>query len=93
MPWSDPFDEPIPVRGRTLFTLECAARYIKKLSNAEQESQHWQLAIEQLIDAAEGRNFVMQARIGLLKALTRGHLRPEPPPPRKTVTKSYKVIR
>jgi hypothetical protein len=55
MAWSDSFDDSIPVKGKTLFTLECAATYIKKLSNAEQETPHWQVAIEQLIDAAEGR--------------------------------------
>jgi hypothetical protein len=79
MSWTAPFDEPIPIKGRTLFTLNCAARYIRKLSNAEQESQHWQLAIEQLIDAAEGRNSVMDARIGLVKALSHGHLRTAAP--------------
>jgi hypothetical protein len=32
MPWSTPFDEPIPLRGgRTLVTLQQAADYIMKL--------------------------------------------------------------
>ena len=76
MSWSAPFDDPILVKGRTLFTLNCAARFIGKLSNAEQESPYWQSAIEQLIDAAEGRNSVVGARIRLMKALSYGHLRP-----------------
>jgi len=71
MPWSAPFDEPIPVKGRKLFTLECAAKYIRKLSNAEQESQHWQAAIEALIMAAEGRGPLLHARLGMLRALNR----------------------
>jgi hypothetical protein len=29
-----------------------------------------------LIDSAEGRNLVMHARIGMMKALAHGHLRP-----------------
>jgi hypothetical protein len=92
MPWSDSFDDPIPAKGRTLFTLECAAKFIKRLPNAEQETQHWQTAIGQLIDAAEGRNLVMHARIGMLKALTHGHLRPAASP-RKKVAKSHGMVR
>jgi hypothetical protein len=90
MSWSTPFDDPILVKGRTLFTLSCAARFITKLSNAEQESQYWQLAIEQLIDAAEGRNSVMDARIGLVKALSYGHLRVAAP--RKKRVETYRIL-
>jgi hypothetical protein len=71
MPWSDHFDEPIPAKGRTLVTLECAAKYIRKLSNAEQESQHWQSAIEALIMAAENSGPTTMARIGIMRALNR----------------------
>jgi hypothetical protein len=69
MPWSDPFDDPIPARGRTLRTLECAAKYIRKLSNGEQETLHWQDAIEALIMAAEGTGPLMHARVSMLRAL------------------------
>lgn len=69
MPWSDRFDDPIPVKGRNLLTLECAAKYIKKLSNAEQETVYWQDAIEALIMAAEGAGPLMHARVGMLRAL------------------------
>jgi hypothetical protein len=57
MSWSAAFDEPIPVKGRTLFTLNCAARYIGKLSNAEQESQYWQIAIEPTCRRRGGTRF------------------------------------
>jgi hypothetical protein len=40
----------------------------RKVHNAP----HWQLAMVQLIDAAEGRNFTMHARIAVLRALTTG---------------------
>jgi hypothetical protein len=86
MSWSAPFDDPILVKGRTLFTLNCAARFIRNLSNAEQESQYWQSTIEQLSDAAEGRNSVMDARIGLVKALSYGHLRSAVPRKKRVKT-------
>jgi hypothetical protein len=36
------------------------------------DAPHWQLATAQLIDAAEGRNFIMHGRIAVLKALNHG---------------------
>jgi hypothetical protein len=89
MPWSSAFEEPIPVKGKTIVTLQDAANYIRKLSNAEQECPYWQIAIKQLIDSAEGRNLVMHARIGMMKALAHGHLRPT----RAPLSKSAKVRR
>jgi hypothetical protein len=72
MPWSRAFDEPIPLpKGRTIATLEQAARYIQKLPKAEQDSPEWQAATEALILAAEDRGPMMQARIGMLRALRR----------------------
>ena len=42
-----------------------------KLPKAEQNLEQWQTAIGCLIGAAEGRDFVMHSRIGVLRALNR----------------------
>jgi hypothetical protein len=56
------------------------------------DAPHWQLAMEQLIDAAEGRNFIMHARIAMLKALNHG--KPAPAlEPRRNAAKKYRVVR
>jgi hypothetical protein len=56
MPWSCPFEDPIPLpRGREILTLQDAANYIIRLSKAEQNATEWQAATEALIMAAEGR--------------------------------------
>jgi hypothetical protein len=39
---------------------------------AEQESSHWQAAIEAVIIAAEDRAPILHARIGMLRALNHG---------------------
>jgi hypothetical protein len=39
------------------------------LPKAEQQLEEWQTAIACLIGAVEGRDFVMHARIGVLRAL------------------------
>ena len=66
MPWSTPFDEPIRLRGgRRLVTLQQAADYIMKLPEDVQQQQRWQIAVENLINAAEtGGGWLMFARIG-----------------------------
>ncbi len=66
-----PFDQPIAVRGgRKLVTLQQAADYIIKLPGARQKRPHWQLAVENLINAAEtGGGWLMFARIAMLRAL------------------------
>ena len=70
--WARPFDDPILLPGgRELLTLRDAADYIMKLSKAEQDLDEWQTAIGCLIAAAEGRDFLMHARIGVLRALNR----------------------
>ena len=71
MPWSTPFDEPIALRrGPELVTLQQAADYIIKLPDAQQKLPHWQLAVENLINAAEtGGGWLMFARIAMLRAL------------------------
>jgi hypothetical protein len=71
MPWSTPFDEPIRVPGgRRLSTLQDAADYIMKLPEELQQQERWQIAVENLINAAEtGNGWLMFARIGVLRAL------------------------
>jgi hypothetical protein len=71
MPWSTPFDEPIPLRGGgRLATLQQAANYIMKLPEDIQQQERWQIAVENLINAAEtGGGWLMFARIGMLRAL------------------------
>jgi hypothetical protein len=71
MPWSTPFDEPIRIRGGAkLMTLQHAADYVMKLPRHKQQQQHWQTAVENLINAAEtGGGWLMFARIGMLRAL------------------------
>jgi hypothetical protein len=71
MPWSTPFDEPIRLRGgRSLSTLQHAADYIMKLPEDVQQQERWQIAVENLINAAETDNGgLMFARIGVMRAL------------------------
>jgi hypothetical protein len=71
MPWSTPFDDPIPLRGSgRLNTLQQAADYIMKLPEHVQRQQPWQIAVENLINAAEtGGGWLMFARIAVLRAL------------------------
>jgi hypothetical protein len=87
------FDDPIPTpKGKTLRTLKDAAAYILALPKREAEAEHWQVAMEQLIDAAEGRNFIMHARIGMMRALTHGRADPAITPCRKRA-KAYRIVR
>jgi hypothetical protein len=71
MPWSAAFDEPIRLRGgRKLTTLQQAADYIMKLPEDVQQQERWQIAVENLINAAEsGGGWLMFARIGVMRAL------------------------
>ena len=71
MPWSAPFDEPIRLRGgRQLATLQNAADYIMKLPKTAQQQECWQIAVENLINAAEvGGGWLMFARIAVMRAL------------------------
>ena len=57
--------------GRKLITLKNAADYIMKLPKAEQKHEKWQTAVRCLIGAAEGRDFLMHARIGVMQALNK----------------------
>jgi hypothetical protein len=71
MPWSTPFDDPIRLRGgSSLTTLQHAADYIMKLPKDIQQLERWQIAVENLINAAEtGGGWLMFARIGMMRAL------------------------
>src|SRR5260370_115268 len=78
MTWSRRFDDPIqPPKGKPLVTLKDAAAYIMALPKKASDTEPWQIAMEQLIDAAEGRNFIMHARIGMMRALNHGNPPPE----------------
>src|SRR6478609_5853625 len=74
MSWSKEFDEPISI-GRTLVTLHDAASYITALSEKEADASGWQAAIEALILVVELGGPTMFARIGIMKALSRHHVR------------------
>jgi hypothetical protein len=70
--WKRPFDDPIVLAdGSQIVTLKDAADYVVKLPKAEQNLKEWQTAIEALLMAAEGRDFLMHARIGMMRALNR----------------------
>jgi hypothetical protein len=71
MPWSAPFDEPIRLPGgRRLTSLQDAADYIMKLPEEVQHRESWQIAVENLINAAEtGGGWQMFARIAMMRAL------------------------
>ena len=74
--WKRRFDDPIPLpRGRQLVTLEDAGHYITRLSKTEHEAQEWLAAMEALILVAESDGPIMFARIGIMRALNRGHVR------------------
>ncbi|WP_334410421.1 hypothetical protein [Bradyrhizobium sp. AZCC 1721] len=67
-----------------------AASYITKLSKAEQNRREWQTAIHCLIETAEGRDFLMHGRIGVLRALNAGKPNPDVTP-RVKRAKAYRI--
>jgi hypothetical protein len=69
--WSRRFDDLIPLPGRQLVTLKDTADYIMTLPKTDQSLPEWQTASACLIGAAEGRDFLMHARVGVLRALNR----------------------
>jgi hypothetical protein len=74
--WKRAFEYPIPLRGgRHLVTLEDAGNYIMKLPKAVHDAAEWQAAMESLILVAELGGPTMFARIGVMRALNRGHVR------------------
>ena len=75
--WQREFEDPIELPdGRTLVTLRDAATYITGLSKKEAAEPEWQTAIETLMRAAERESaWMFFARISVLLALNRGHVR------------------
>jgi hypothetical protein len=75
--WGREFDEPIalPGGGKKLFRLRDAASYITALPAKESEAPEWQAAIEALMFVAELGGPTMFARIGVMRALNRHHVR------------------
>jgi hypothetical protein len=45
--------------------------YITSLPKADQDIEEWQTAIGCLIGAAEGRDYLMHARVGVMRAINR----------------------
>ena len=91
--WSRQFDDPIPASdGGELRTLRDAGVYILALPPAEAEREHWQVAMEVLIFAAEKGGIVMMARIAMLRALDHGDPDPAPAPHRKRAMR-YRIVR
>ncbi|MGB6395764.1 MAG: hypothetical protein WBF73_08765 [Bradyrhizobium sp.] len=60
---------------RKLVTLKDAGNYITKLPKAEHEAPEWQAAMEALILVATHGGPTMFARIGMMRALNRHHVR------------------
>jgi hypothetical protein len=74
--WDQRFSDPLTVPGRKpLLTLRDAAVYITKLPRAEHNAEEWQAAMEALLLVAKHDGPTMFARIGVMKALNRGHVR------------------
>src|SRR5438552_19068256 len=74
--WQRAFNDPIPIPGgRHLITLHDAATYATRLPKNEADAPEWQAAVEALLLVAESGGPTMFARIGVMKALNRGHVR------------------
>ncbi len=52
-------------------SLRNAGDYITSLPKAEQDIEEWQTAIGCLIGAAEGRDLLMHARVGVMSLINR----------------------
>jgi hypothetical protein len=91
--WQHEFDDPIQLPGgRSLVTIEDAARYIQRLPNRERDLPHWQAATLTLINAAEGRDFLFHANAAMLQALHHG--KPDPTAePRRKAAKAFKIVK
>jgi hypothetical protein len=68
--WSCAFDEPIPLPdGGELRTLIDAGRYVDALPRSMHEREEWQMVMEVLLSAVEGREPVRLVHIALTLAL------------------------
>ena len=74
--WGRQFDEPIELPdGRKLVVLRDAAGYITALPKKESVAPEWQAAIEALMLVVDLGGPTMFARIGIMRALNRHHVR------------------
>jgi hypothetical protein len=74
--WKRRFDDPIVLPdGRKLATLLDAATYATDLPRKEADTAEWKAAIESLMLVAELGGPTMFARIGVMRALSRGYVR------------------
>jgi hypothetical protein len=71
--WRKQFDEPIVLAdGKQLVTLRDAIRHLVDTVPArERKHPRVLVAATVLIDAAEGRDFIMHARVAVIRALNR----------------------
>jgi|SRR5882672_1104761 len=73
--WQREFEDPISLPGgKKLVTLRDAADYITSLPKKESDLPEWQTAIEALMLCSRGGP-TMMARIGVMRALNREHVR------------------
>ena len=74
--WTRAFEDPILLpSGRKLVILLDAATYATKLPKKQADAAEWQAAIESLMLVAELEGPTMFARIGVMRALSRDHVR------------------
>jgi hypothetical protein len=72
--WDQTFFDPIVLpSGKKLITLRDAAEYITELPKAEHDADQWQAAMQARLLVAEHDGPTMFARIGIMRALNRGH--------------------
>ena len=70
MTWSRKFDEPIPLPdGGELRTLLDAGRYVVAIPPSMHEREEWQMVMDVLLSAVEGREPVSLLRISFTLAL------------------------
>jgi hypothetical protein len=73
--WERKFEDPILLPGgRKLVTLRDAAAYITSLPKKESDLPEWQTAIKVLMLVSRSGPTIF-ARIGVMRALNRGHVR------------------
>jgi hypothetical protein len=74
--WGREFEEPIALPGgKKLVVLRDAASYITALPKNEADAPEWQAAIEALMLVVDLGGPTMFARIGIMQALNRDHVR------------------
>jgi hypothetical protein len=84
--WQRKFEDPISLSdGRALVTLHDAATYITGLPKKEVALPEWQAAIEALMLVVEQNGPPMFARIGVIRALNRDHVRVFDPDRKETL--------